>query len=83
MEPTDSTETTIGYYLGTSLNEIDVDFGIRFDEINRKGLIKPATGNAVAHDLDFDGLSYSASFGTSLTDNISAALGLSAVERAP
>ena len=83
MEPTDSTETTIGYYLGTSLNEIDVDFGIRFDEINRKGSIKPATGNAVAHDLDFDGLSYSASFGTSLTDNISAALGLSAVERAP
>ncbi len=83
MEPTDSTETTIGYYLGTSLNEIDVDFGIRFDEINRKGSIKPATGNAVAHDLDFDGLSYSASFGTSLTDNISAALGLSALERAP
>ena len=83
MEPTDSTETTIGYYLGTSLNEIDVDFGIRFDEINRKGSIKPATGNAVAHDLDFDGLSYSASFGTSLTDNISAVLGLSAVERAP
>ena len=83
MEPTDSTETTIGYYLGTSLNEIDVDFGIRFDEINRKGSIKPATGNAVTHDLDFDGLSYSASFGTSLTDNISAALGLSAVERAP
>ena len=54
MEPTDSTETTIGYYLGTSLNEIDVDFGIRFDEINRKGSIKPASGNAVAHDLDFD-----------------------------
>ena len=83
MQPTDSTETTIGYYLGTSLNEIDVDFGIRFDEINRKGSIKPATGNAVAHDLDFDGLSYSASFGTSLTDNVSAVLGLSAVERAP
>ena len=83
MQPTDSTETTIGYYLGTSLNEIDVDFGIRFDEINRKGSIKPATGNAVAHDLDFDGLSYSASFGTSFADNVSAVLGLSAVERAP
>ena len=36
MRPADSSESTLGYYLGTNLNDFHIDFGLRFDQINVK-----------------------------------------------
>lgn len=38
MNPVNSTEKTIGYYVGTSLMNLDLHLGIRHDRVNRKGM---------------------------------------------
>ena len=82
MRPADSSESTLGYYLGTNLNDFHIDLGLRFDQINVKGSL--LNNNVVTnHDLDFDNLSYSFSLNRSITDNFDATVGFSNVERAP
>jgi len=82
MRPADSSESTLGYYLGTNLNDFHIDLGLRFDQINVKGSL--LNNNVVTnHDLDFDNLSYSFSLNRSITDNFDATVGFSSVERAP
>ena len=82
MRPADSSESTLGYYLGTNLNDFHIDLGLRFDQINVKG--SSLNNNVVTnHDLDFDNLSYSFSLNRSITDNFDATVGFSNVERAP
>ena len=39
MNPVDSTEKMIGYYVGTSLMNLDLHLGIRHDRVNRKGTV--------------------------------------------
>ena len=82
MRPADSSESTLGYYYGTNLNDFHIDLGFRFDQINVKGSL--LNNNVVTnHDLDFDNLSYSFSLNRSITDNFDATVGFSNVERAP
>ena len=82
MRPADSSESTLGYYFGTNLNDFHIDLGLRFDQINVKGSL--LNNNVVTnHDLDFDNLSYSFSLNRSVTDNLDATIGFSNVERAP
>ena len=82
MRPADSSESTLGYYYGTNLNDFHIDLGLRFDQINVKGSL--LNNNVVTnHDLDFDNLSYSFSLNRSVTDNLDATIGFSNVERAP
>ncbi len=82
MRPAETTESTIGYFLGTNFNDLHMDLGIRYDQINVKGTL---LNNSVVtnHDLDFDNLSFSASLNGSLSNNFEATLGVSNVERAP
>ena len=85
MRPAETSESTIGYYLGTNFNELNMDLGIRYDQINVKGSKQTINnGNSITnHDLDFDNLSFSASFNRTISDNFEATLGISNVERAP
>ena len=85
MRPAETSESTIGYYLGTNFNELHMDLGIRYDQINVKGSKQTINnGNSITnYDLDFDNLSFSASFNRAISDNLEATLGLSNVERAP
>ena len=85
MRPAETSESTIGYYLGTNFNELNMDLGIRYDQINVKGSIQSLVNAAdiTNHDLDFDNLSFSASFNRTISDNFEATLGISNVERAP
>ena len=85
MRPAETSESTIGYYLGTNFNELNMDLGIRYDQINVKGSKQTINnGNSITnHDLDFDNLSFSASFNRAISDNFEATLGISNVERAP
>ena len=82
MRPAETSESTIGYFFGTNFNDLHMDLGIRFDQINVKGSL---LNNSVVtnHDLDFDNLSFSASLNGSLSNNFEATLGVSNVERAP
>ena len=85
MRPAETSESTIGYYLGTNFNELNMDLGIRYDQINVKGSIQSLVNatDITNHDLDFDNLSFSASFNRAISDNFEATLGVSNVERAP
>ena len=85
MRPAETSESTIGYYLGTNFNELHMDLGIRYDQINVKGSKQTINnGNSITnYDLDFDNLSFSASFNRAISDNFEATLGISNVERAP
>ena len=85
MRPAETSESTIGYFLGTNFNELHMDLGIRYDQINVKGSKQTINnGNSITnHDLDFDNLSFSASFNRAISDNFEATLGISNVERAP
>ena len=85
MRPAETSESTIGYYLGTNFNELNMDLGIRYDQINVKGSIQSLVNATFItnHDLDFDNLSFSASFNRAISDNFEATLGVSNVERAP
>ena len=40
MEPVKSTETTIGAFGGFDVSGFDIDVGIRWDDIERKGTIR-------------------------------------------
>ena len=82
MRPAETSESTIGYFLGTNFNELHMDLGIRYDQINVKGSLLN-NGVLTNHDLDFDNLSFSASLNGSLSNNFEATLGVSNVERAP
>ena len=85
MRPAETSESTIGYYLGTNFNELNMDLGIRYDQINVKGSTQSLVNatDITNHDLDFDNLSFSASFNRAISDNFEATLGISNVERAP
>tara|TARA_E500000331_G_scaffold329505_1_gene350183 strand:+ start:4765 stop:6834 length:2070 start_codon:yes stop_codon:yes gene_type:complete len=85
MRPAETSESTIGYFLGTNFNELHMDLGIRYDQINVKGSKQTINnGNSITnYDLDFDNLSFSASFNRAISDNFEATLGISNVERAP
>ena len=39
MRPAETSESTIGYFLGTNFNDLHMDLGIRYDQINVKGTL--------------------------------------------
>jgi len=47
MENVQSEEKSIGYYLGSKISDVHVDFGLRRDEVNRKSKF-----NSTAHNKD-------------------------------
>ncbi|MDA7760602.1 TonB-dependent receptor, partial [bacterium] len=74
LKTTQSDELTLGYYLSNQLDFAHIDFGVRFDQIDRKSVV----GN-------YDENLLSLSFATSkqLSNNLDVSLGLSSVEKAP
>jgi iron complex outermembrane recepter protein len=54
MNPVDSNEQMIGYYLGTSFVGMDLDLGIRHDRVNRRGTVSQAHEEEEYHDDDHD-----------------------------
>ena len=49
MEPVKSTETTIGAFAGFNVSSFDIDVGVRWDDVERKGTIRE-----MHHDEDHD-----------------------------
>jgi iron complex outermembrane receptor protein len=74
LKTTQSDELTLGYYLSNQLDFAHIDFGVRFDQIDRKSVVGSYDDNLLS-------LSFAAS--KRLSDNLDVSLGLSSVEKAP
>ena len=74
LEPTKSDEITLGYFTSKELDIAHIDFGIRYDQIERKSI----SGN-----YDKNLLSFSTALSRKLSDNLNVSLGISSVQKAP
>ena len=93
MNPVNSEEFTVGYYLNTKLGEFDLDFGVRLDDITRNGSVaeehhdedegEEHEEEVELYDLNFSTQSYAVQFSQDWTDNLTVSVALSNVERAP
>ena len=78
MKPVDSQMLSFGYFLCRELEVMDLDFGVRLDQVNRDGAI----GNTL-HDISESNLSTALTMGWDVANNIDLTLGISSVARAP
>ena len=69
-----SDELTLGYYLSNQLDIAHIDFGVRYDQIDRK---------SANNTYDANLTSLSTSISSDFTDNLSVSFGLSSVHKAP
>jgi iron complex outermembrane receptor protein len=98
INPTESKELTLGYYLSKDLDLFHVDLGIRYDQISRNGSVSHEEehdeGHADEHDddheaeieffdRDIDTTSYALTLSNDINEFLEVSLGLSSVERAP
>ena len=99
MNPVDSTEKMIGYYVGTSLMGLDLHLGIRHDRLNRQGTVTHAheeehhdedhdedhdeEEEMESYDIDRNETSMALSIDSMLNENTTLTLGLASVKRAP
>ena len=95
INPTQSNEFTLGYYVSKQLDLFHMDFGIRHDQITRKGSVshKEEHDDAEEHDdhemeledfdRDINTTSYALTLSRDITDAVEINLGLASVERAP
>ncbi len=78
MKPVDSQMLSVGYFICRELDVVDLDFGVRLDQVNRDGAI----GNTL-HDISESDLSTALTMGWDLDNNVGLTLGISSVARAP
>ena len=83
INPTESKELTLGYYLSKELDLFHVDFGIRRDQISRKGSVSHIGEEPEYFDRDINTTGYALTLSREITDSVDINLGLSSVERAP
>jgi iron complex outermembrane receptor protein len=74
LEPTESDEITLGYFTSNEFDLADVDFGVRYDRIERK-----SSAGTYKDDLG----SVSATASRELSENFNVSLGVSSVLKAP
>ena len=83
INPTESKELTLGYFLSKELDLFHVDFGIRHDQISRKGSVSHTGEEPEYFDRDIDTTGYALTLSRDINDSVEVSLGLSSVERAP
>ena len=83
INPTESKELTLGYYLSKELDLFHVDFGIRHDQISKKGSVSHTGEEPEYFDRDIDTTGYALTLNRDINDSVEVSLGLSSVERAP
>ena len=92
INPTESKELTLGYYLSKDLDLFHVDFGIRHDQISRNGSVShdeheedhdEHEAELEYFDRDINTTSYALTLSRDINESLEVSLGLSSVERAP
>ena len=78
MKPVDSQMLNFGYFICRELDVMDLDFGVRLDQVNRDGAI----GNTL-YDISESNLSTALTMGWDVANNIGLTFGISSVARAP
>ena len=82
MNPTENEEMTLGYYLGKHFDLFHLDFGIRHNQISRKGSISHEEETEY-FDKGIYNTSFALSFGIDINNLLDVSLGFASVERAP
>lgn len=99
INPTESEEVTLGYYVSKDLGAFHLDFGVRHDQMSRSGSIRHEEDHDEDHseeehedelheemeyfDKDINNTSFAVSLGRDINDAFDISLGLASVERAP
>ena len=84
MNPANSEEFTIGYYLGKEIGDYNLDLGIRLDQIDRSGSVTDEDhGDEDYYSIDDSTSSFAMSVGRDLNEKLSVNLGYASVERLP
>ena len=84
MQPVDSKMLSLGYFICRELAVLDLDFGIRVDQVERDGSIVSGTPAVTAlHDISETDVSAALTMGWDLDNNLGLTLGISSVARAP
>jgi iron complex outermembrane receptor protein len=84
MQPVDSKMLSLGYFICRELAVLDLDFGIRVDQVERDGSIVSGTPAVTAlHDISDIDVSAALTMGWDLDNNLGLTLGISSVARAP
>ena len=84
MNPANSEEFTIGYYLSKNLGMYDFDFGYRLDQIERTGSVTDEDhGDIDYFTIDDSTSSFAVTMGTDINDMLGVSLGFASVERLP
>ena len=84
MQPVDSKILSLGYFMCRELAVLDLDFGIRVDQVERDGSIVSGTPAVTAlHDISNTDVSAALTMGWDLDNNLGLTLGISSVARAP
>ena len=84
MQPVDSKMLSLGYFICRELAVLDLDFGIRVDQVERDGSKVSGTPAVTAlHDISETDVSAALTMGWDLDNNLGLALGISSVARAP
>ena len=78
MKPVESQTLSLGYFYGQEFGMLDIDFGVRLDQVSRDG-----TYNTTTHDISESDLSTALTLGWNLENNLGLSLGISSVARAP
>ena len=84
MNPANSEEFTVGYYVSTDLDMFYLDAGFRLDQIERSGSVTDEDhGDIDYYNIDDDTNSFALSLGRDLSDSLDVNFGFSSVERLP
>lgn len=83
MQPVDSKMLSLGYFLSRELAVLDLDFGIRVDQVERDGSMVSGPGQIALHDISETDVSAALTMGWDLDNNLGLTLGISSVARAP
>ena len=84
MNPANSEELTVGYFLSTDFDMFYLDAGFRIDQIERTGSVTDEDhGDIDYYNIDDDTTSFAISLGRDLSDSLDVNLGFASVERLP
>ena len=84
MNPANSEEFTLGYFVSTDLDLFYIDAGFRIDQIERTGSVTDEDhGDIDYYKVDDDTNSFALTLGRDLSDSLDISLGFASVERLP
>ena len=83
MNPANSREITLGYFMSKEFDAYSVDFGLRLDQIGRTGSVSHEDGDNENFNIEDTISSFALNIGRNLNDNLEMTLGFASVERLP